>query len=305
MPLHVNGAAYVDPTGTVLAADAGFVARLGIDGDPSEAVRAMARSSPEIRALLAGDGPPLVCVAGADGATLELERVPGSAGALLVVREASAGEWGEHALRSQGLGRLVAGITHDIRNPLNAMSLQLALLSEKLSGGGDASAASASHLAALRGQIARVNEVLRRVQEVMEPSAPLGYTDLGALARDVAALLGHDARRRGIEVSVAATEGAVRTRSDPARVARIVLALCSTALARTPSGGRFAVSAEARGTEAALVVEHTAGDPGHGIGYDTEVLAAGATALGGRLDRERDERGSERRTLLVPRNDRE
>lgn len=305
MPLHTNGAAFLDASGTIVAADAGFRARLGLDGEATEVVRAMAESSPDIRALLAGDGPPQVRVAGPDGTTLELERVPGAAGALLLVRDGAAGEWAEHAVRSQGLARLMAGFTHDIRNPLNAMALQLALLSEKLSGGGDAVAAAASHIAALREQIGRVNEVLRRIQDVIDPSAPLGYTDVGAIARDVAALLAHDARRRGIELSVAAGPGTVRTSLDAARVGRLVLALFTSALDRTPAGGRFAVRAEARGGDAAVVIEHSAGDPAAAVGYDTEVLASGAAALGGRLEQASGERGGERRTLLVPRDDRE
>ena len=104
-------------------------------------------------------------------------------------------------MRSRGSQRPAAGVAHDIKNPLNAMALQLALLADKLSPG-DAGAASATHLAALRDQIVRVNEVVRRFLDVTDPSAPLGYTDVGALAADTASLFAHDARRRRIELHV-------------------------------------------------------------------------------------------------------
>src|SRR6266545_4252045 len=96
----------------------------------------------------------------------------------------------EHALRSQVMGRVVAGVAHDIKNPLNAMSLQLALLADKLEGTAGAREAE-GHLAALRDQIGRVNEVLRRLVDVTDPAAPLGYLDLGVLLDDVTSLFAY------------------------------------------------------------------------------------------------------------------
>jgi hypothetical protein len=49
-------------------------------------------------------------------------------------------------------------------------------------------------------------------------------------------------------------------------------------------------------------VEHTAGDPEGDLRYDTELLAAGAEALGGRLEQTGGERQMERLVLVVPGN---
>jgi signal transduction histidine kinase len=305
MTLVAAGAAFVDRSGAVLAADRGFLARLGAaDGDVDAALRAHAASSPELRALLEGDGPGVVSVPGPDG-PVQVERVPASGGALLVVRDPQGDDRPEHALRSQVIGRVVAGVAHDIKNPLNAMSLQLALLGDKLEAAGAASDAAVVHLGALRDQIARVNEVLRRLSEATEPAAPLGYVDLGALLTDVAHLFGYEARRRRIDLAVDAHAGSVRTRRDASRVARLVVGLCGRALALTPDGGRLSGRAEVRGAEAAILLEHGIGDPADDLGYDTEVLAAGAAALGGRFERTRLGEKTERLVLLVPRNDRE
>jgi len=305
MSLHAAGAAFVDRSGAVLAADASFRARLGVgDGDPAAALRARAEASPALRALLAGDGPAVARVPGADG-PIDVERVAARGGLLLVLRDPLADERVEHALRSQVLGRVVAGVMHDIKNPLNAMSLQLALLGDKLEVAGDASQAAAGHLGALRDQIGRVNEVLRRLVDAVDPAAPLGYTDLGALVADIASLLAYEARRRGVELSIDAHPGGARTPTDPARVGRLVLALFGRALARTPDGGRFAARAVARGVDTIVEVEHTTGDPDVDLGYEVEVLAAGAAALGGRFERAEAGQGTERLTLAVPRNERE
>ncbi len=253
--------------------------------------------------LLSGEGPARVRIAGRGGTIVDVERVASEAGTLLVVREVRAQEWLEHAMRSQGLTRVAAGVAHDIKNPLNAMSLQIALLVEKLSGA-DASAASSGHLGALREQIGRVNEVVRRFLDVTDPSAPLGYTDLGLLLSDAASLFVHDARRHRIEVVLDGQTGAVRTRSDPARVGRLLVGLLARALAETPDGGRLAGRAETLGPDVVVAIEHTAGDPDPDLGYYTDVAAAAAGALGGRFSLDRQD-AIERLTLTLPRNDRE
>jgi signal transduction histidine kinase len=304
MHTFTSGAAFIDRSGAILAADPGFVVQLGLPSDdPSGALRARAETSPELRALLAAEGRTVAQIPGPRGEPVEVERVPAGVGALLVTRSPQSAEWLEHAIRSQGLTRLAAGLAHDIKNPLNAMALQLALLTDKLSTAGDATAASASHLGALREQIGRVNEVVRRFLDVTDPSAPLGYTDLGALLADTAGLFAHDARRRRIDLQVDAPRGTVRTPCEPGRVGRLVLGLVSRAMTETPEGGRLSVRAEAQGGQAVVRLEHGVGDPDPENGYYTEVIAAAAKALGGELSAIRAD-ATLTLTLRLPRNDR-
>ncbi|HUL60086.1 MAG TPA: histidine kinase dimerization/phospho-acceptor domain-containing protein [Anaeromyxobacteraceae bacterium] len=301
MTTHLPGAAFLDPAGAVVAADPAFAALLGLaPGDPTAALRARAGDAPALRALLAGDGAPAVVVPGPAG-EVEVERVPAGAGALLLARPLRAAEWLEHAMRSQGLARLAAGLAHDVKNPLNAMALQLALLAEKLSGAGDAAAAAAPHLAALRDQIGKVNAVVRRFLDVADPSAPLGDTDAGTLLADTAGLLAHEARRRSIALAVDAPRGAVRTRCDPARLGRLVLGLLTRALAETPDGGRVAAHAAGDGQGVQVGIAHAAGAPDPETGYYSEVATAAARALGGSLSVAR-EGGEERILLRLPGN---
>ena len=301
-----RGVAFVDRSGTVLAADAGFVSQLGLDErDVSAALRARAEAEPELRALLAGDGPGVTRTVGPSG-DVEVERVPSGAdalGALVLVRPPRCEEHLEHAMRSQGLTRLVAGVAHDIKNPLNAMALQIALLTDKLAGSGDALASSASHLAALRDQIGRVNEVVRRFLDVTDPSAPLGYTDVSALVADTASLFGHDARRRRVELAVDAAPS-VRTRCDPGRVSRLVVGLFYRALVETPERGRLAIHVAGEGPDVRVSIEHTIAEPDPELRYYTDVAAAAAAALGGDFARSGDS-GIERVSLRLPRNERE
>jgi signal transduction histidine kinase len=305
MLLLAAGAAFVDRSGALVAADPGFLQGLGLAGDdPTGSLRARAAEVPALRALLAGEGDPAAAVPGLDGVSVEVERIPSGPGALLVLRTPQAGEWLEQSMRSVGLARLASGVAHDIKNPLNAMSLQLALLSEKLAPSAEASAAAATHLRAVRDQIARVNEVLRRFLDVAEPSAPLGFTDLGALLADIGSLFGHEGRLRRLTLSIDAQPGSVRSSSEAARAGRLVLGLFARALGETPDGGRLAARAEASGRSAVVAIEHTPGDLDPDVRYYGEVATAAATALGGSFSAERRS-DAVRLSLTLPRIERE
>lgn len=303
MHILATGAAFVDSTGAVRGADRGFLSTLGLPAnDPGGALRASAADDPALRAFLAGEGPERLTLAGADGAEVVLERVPVDGGALLLTRAVRTIEWLEHALRSEGLTRLAAGLAHDIKNPLNAMALQLALLADKLSASPEASAASAGHLGALREQIGRVNEVVRRFLDVTDPSAPLGYTDLGVLVGDLASLFGHDARRRRIALEVDAPRGAVRTGCEAARVGRLVLSLFARALATTPEGGRLVIHVEAAPDGPTIWLRRSPGpDATAPAELEAEPMCAAAEALGGALELGRPGE-AERVVLRLPRN---
>ncbi len=205
----------------------------------------------------------------------------------------------EHGFRSQALSRLVSGVAHDIKNPLNAMALQLAILSEKLSAQPEVGAVGGAHLTSIREQIGRINEVLRRFLDVADPSAPLGYTGLGGLLQDATALFAHEARRRRIELVLEGARGAPRTGGDPARVGRLVLVLLAGAMAAMPDGGRLEAGLGAEGGNAVLRVTHALGDGATETGYDLGVATAAASALGGTLTEERTD-GVNRLVLRLP-----
>jgi signal transduction histidine kinase len=178
---------------------------------------------------------------------------------------------------------VAGGLSHDIKNGLNAMALQLALLEEKV-GEGEVARATAGHLAALHDQVSKVNEVVRRFCDVVDPSTPYGWVDLGAALQDIAGLFGHDLRRRQVR-----TEGAVR----------LLLGVFGRAVARTPDAGRLAASARVGQGGPQVTVEYASADDDLDLRYDTEVAAAAARSMGGSLEIIRDG-GQERVIVRLP-----
>jgi len=270
--------------------------------DPTGALREQAESSPALRAFLVGQGPDVVRLEVADG-QVELRRQGGNGGVLVLVLSARLQECLEQCERSSALTRVIGGVAHDIKNPLNAMALQLAILSEKLSGEDERTAAAGPHLAALREQVGRVNEVLRRFLDVTDPGAPLGYLELGAVLADVAGLFAHEARRRRIQLVTEPPRGAARTAADPARVGWLVLVLLAGAMASTPDGGRVEANVETDDGQAIFRLSHAVGDGERESGYDRGVVAAAVVALGATLT-EREEEGVQHLLLRLPRIER-
>ncbi len=297
MPILARGAALVDSSGTLVTADAGFLRGLALPAEaPAPAWSDRAAREAGLAAFLRGEGPAEVPVLGAAGAPLTLERHRAPWGLLLVLRADGDDERLEHAARSQGLGLQAAGLAHDVAGALNTMTLQLALLGEKLAG-----APAARHLGALRDQIERVDRLVRRFREVAEPPPAFGGLDLAALATEVVAACGHELQRRSVRVGLEGAPGVARTQAAPERTTRLVLGLITQAVSATPDGGALDVRAAGLEGWATLDLDHAVGAPRLDLGYYSEVAAAAAAALGGRLTRITED-GRERVTLQLPRS---
>lgn len=299
-----DGSAFLDASGRVLAADPAFLALLRLPpGGATEALRQRARSSSELATFLSGAGPAALRLAAADGGPdCELSRLEGEAGLLLRAQPLEGGlsaPTAEYAMQAVLLARLAGSLAHEVKNPLNAMALQLALLGDKIGTESEAlAAACAGNLASLKNQIMRVNEVVRRYLDVADPPAAGGF-DAGGLLCDVTQLLAHEARRRRVALACEAQPGAARAAGDAARAARLLLGLVWRALTTTPEGGRLLTQAASSGAEVTLAVEHGRGPPEPSQAWMDEVGAAGAREMGGRLEETSDE-DSVRVALRLP-----
>ncbi|HUK66125.1 MAG TPA: histidine kinase dimerization/phospho-acceptor domain-containing protein [Anaeromyxobacteraceae bacterium] len=221
----------------------------------------------------------------------ELWRVPCESGLLLsAVGSPSPGVPPlEYVVQALALTRLAGGIAHEVKNPLNAMALQLALLSDKIGAASEElSHACASNLASLKNQVVRIDEVVRRFLDVADPS-PAASFDLASLLEDASTLFGHEARRRHVTVIREPPTGTPRALGDPARATRLVLGLLSSVLSNTPDGGRLATRVGCASGEVYLHLEHTRGPEESSLAFVPEVLRATAADLKGRLERTEDQ----------------
>lgn len=180
------------------------------------------------------------------------------------------------AERRAELGEVAAGLAHEIRNPLNAMGLNLELLEEKLAQGGGAaagagagsfSAVSAAELAqAARLETSRLARLLTDFLSYARPS-PLCPVpaDLNDAAGEAVAFLQPEAGRRHIRLTYSPQPGGAPARLDPARVRQVVLNLVGNALDAVEAEGAAAREVEARVEDAGSFWRLTVEDRGPGV----------------------------------------
>jgi signal transduction histidine kinase len=113
---------------------------------------------------------------------------PEPPGLLVVVRDLDPVQKLESVVNYSGqlarLGALISGVAHQLRNPLNAMNLQLELLNQDAEAG----APIGARLGSVRREIGRLDQVLKALLRFMRPEElKLGETAFNDLVRDIAA----------------------------------------------------------------------------------------------------------------------
>jgi len=160
--------------------------------------------------------------------------------------------------RMAAVGRVAAGVAHEVGNPLGAVTGYLALLRR-----GDASPEEArDYLARTEREIARVNRIMVDLLEwARPPRLELSDVDPGALLRDLARHLGELPEFAAVAVRVEAAPGLPTVRADYHRTRQMVLNLALNAAQAMPGGGTVTLDARAAGAGVELEVR----DDGPGI----------------------------------------
>jgi signal transduction histidine kinase len=138
------------------------------------------------------------------------------------------------------LGEMAAGVAHEIRNPLNAISMGLQSLA--LEGGEGKGQGSPELLETMRREVARINRI---VGEFLSVSRPVGLhvevVNLSELAEHVAGLLRQAGGRDGLTVRTDLPGVPVRLPGDRDRLTQALLNLGINALEACAGRGEVTV----------------------------------------------------------------
>jgi signal transduction histidine kinase len=164
------------------------------------------------------------------------------------------------------VGTLTAGISHEIRNPLNAAGLQLAVLERRVRKLPDAAQASLLEpLGLVRDEIRRLEHLLEDFLQFARPRELVTRpVEVHSVLEAVLGLLGGDAERRGIALERRIDAELPLVSGDPERLRQVMMNLTLNALEATPKGGHVRVTAAPAGREILLAVD----DSGPGIGAE-------------------------------------
>jgi signal transduction histidine kinase/HAMP domain-containing protein len=184
-------------------------------------------------------------------------------GCLVTLRDASTRAQLEDQIdvttKLAALGRLTSGVAHEVKNPLNAMVLQLELLKSKLT---DQSERVGPHLEILSNEIQRLDRVVKTFLDFTRPvelrPIPANIEDL---VREVFLLAEPHARKNNVRL-VFEREGLIPTINvDRDLMKQALLNLVLNGCQAMPAGGRLKVKPQTDGRYVSLEVS----DQGVGI----------------------------------------
>lgn len=173
----------------------------------------------------------------------------------------------ENLIRSEKLAatsKLIAGVAHEIRNPLNSMSFATANIGKALSMGdiGAARDLCGESISILKSDIVRLKEMVDKFMAFTKPvSVALEDTDLNKLIRGVARGVRVLVEEGGIELRERYGEGIPALRIERGAFHNAILNLLLNARDATGPGGRIEVRTALRGGRVCVEVE----DDGAGI----------------------------------------
>jgi signal transduction histidine kinase len=156
------------------------------------------------------------------------------------------------------LGRLMAGVAHEVKNPLNAMTIHLELLKQKLARQPVAAAAGAGsdpgsgipdpgftsppdvtkHVDIISKEIRRLDEVLNGFLKFARPDElKLQPVRLSSLISDIQTSVAPEASRRHITMKIECPESLPEINADPGMLSQALLNLALNACQAMPDGG--------------------------------------------------------------------
>jgi len=151
-----------------------------------------------------------------------------------------------HSERLATVGRVVAGIAHEINNPLEGMLNYLTLAQDDLARG-DAAAAE-RRMGGVREGIERVAGIVRQVLGQADPAtAPVSPVELGGLIRQAVAFIESRRAFRGIAFTVAVPGEPLLASGRSVMLGQVLTNLALNACEAQPEGGEVRVSAERDG----------------------------------------------------------
>jgi signal transduction histidine kinase len=145
----------------------------------------------------------------------------------------------ELSRRVMAVGRLTAGVAHEVKNPLNAMTIHLELLRQKLSGNA-AAAPALPHLDVIAREIRRLDDVVQGFLKFARPEEmALQRVDLAELVSEVFKIIDAEARAMGVKLETTIEPRVACVEADPTMLRQALLNLVKNAVQAMPHGGRL------------------------------------------------------------------
>lgn len=174
----------------------------------------------------------------------------------------------QYSRKVAALGRLTAGVAHEIKNSLHAMMIHLELVKQDLGGSGPRAQpvdreAAAGHVATIAATLRRFDEMVQGLLKFTRPEElKLQEVSLASVVGSMLPIVQAEAGKTGVEVAVDCPGSLPMLRADPAALQQALLNLALNACQAMPDGGRLRIAGRALRDR---LVEVSVEDTGKGI----------------------------------------
>ncbi|MFT3927864.1 MAG: ATP-binding protein [Myxococcales bacterium] len=216
--------------------------------------------------------------------------------------------------RLAAVGRLAAHVTHEVRNPLNSIRLNVEMLEEDV---GQAAPESLPMLTSVKREVDRLTDITEQYLRLVRlPEPKPESTDLGEFTQDLATFLKPEMVQAQVQLALALEPGLAHASVDRGQLRQALLNLCRNAREAMPDGGKIELHLRNKDDGVELSVSDTgSGIPEserekifelfyttkqHGTGIGLPLCQQIVTAHGGRIRCTSAEGGGTRFEIWLP-----
>lgn len=218
--------------------------------------------------------------------------------------------------RLAAIGKMAAHVTHEIRNPLSSIGLNIELLEEELAES-KVNAESKALLGAITREVQRLEHLSEEYLRVARlPQPRMEADDLAAAVREITSFARPEVERAGCELAVSIEDDTPPVLFDGGQIRQALLNVLRNAREAMGDGGRIDVGVKAEGMSVVVAVDDRGGgipedirarvfDPffstkGEGTGLGLAITRQIVEAHGGTLACEPREGGGTSFRMLLP-----
>ncbi len=160
--------------------------------------------------------------------------------------------------KGAAIGQIAAGVTHEIKNPLNSLSINTQMLMRDLSAkfGTDSSEyESASHI---RFEVNRINNILEEfVKYAKFPEPQFFDNDMNIVAQEVIGLIAESSKAAGVSINSSLQPGIPSFKFDARQIKEVLINLFQNAVSSMKDGGALGISTSMVDNGIAIKVKDT------------------------------------------------